>query len=186
MEQKPWKWLEKMVRKTLNPKASTAFSMKSHGLICWLWCSLGRGWARRTDTWAGVGPAVLMDFLQPVGLCVRTQTLGVFFSCWGNLFLFLKMHKLQVIYFLFCFFSIQFAPGVNSLSFSFCWGGGGRVVDDKTDSGGCELYYWTSASQNTFLSKCGMCFLRQQITPSPQWSYLGLASSLQSEEVIYE
>ena len=29
MEQKPWKWLEK--RKTLNPKESTALSMKGHG-----------------------------------------------------------------------------------------------------------------------------------------------------------
>ena len=29
--------------------------------------------------WAEVGPAVLMDFPQPVGLCVRTQALGFFF-----------------------------------------------------------------------------------------------------------
>ena len=32
------------------------------------------------------------------------------------------------------------------------------VVNDKTVTGGCELYYRTSASQNTFLSKCGMRF----------------------------
>ena len=46
---------------------------------CWLWCSPGRGWRRRRGMWAGVGPAALMDFPQPVGLCVRTQVLGFFF-----------------------------------------------------------------------------------------------------------
>ena len=90
---------------------------------CWPWCSPGRGWRRRRGMWAGVGPAALMDFPQPVGLCVRTQALGFFFffffSYWGNLFLFLKMHKLRVISFLFCSFSIQFAPGINSLPFLF-------------------------------------------------------------------
>ena len=90
--------------------------------------------------WAGVSPAALMDFPQPVGLCVRTQVLGFFFFFFFPFVAnYLKMHKLRVISFLFCSFSIQFAPGINSLPFSFCWGGVGKVVDDKTITGGCEL-----------------------------------------------
>ena len=62
-------------------------------------------------------------FCSPWAFVLGHKHCFFFFSCWGNLFLFLKMHKLQVIYFLFCSFSIQFAPGINSLPFSFCWGG---------------------------------------------------------------
>lgn len=88
------------------------------------------------------------------------------------------MHKPQVITFLFCFFSIQFAPGVNSLSFSFV-----GVVDDKTDSGGCELLmnfclplFWANV-------ECVSDSKSLQVHSEVIW---GLHSALQSEEVIYE
>ena len=50
----------------------------------------------------------------------------------GASFLFVEMHQLQVIYFLFCPFSIQLALGMNSLPFSFCEGVGGRLAGDRT------------------------------------------------------
>ena len=92
-------------------------------------------------------------FCSPWAFVLGHKHCFFFFSCWGNLFLFLKMHKLQVIYF--CF-----VPSASSLLLAstvcpFLFVG---VVNDKTVTGGCELYYRTSASQNTFLSKCGMRF----------------------------
>lgn len=59
----------------------------------------------------------------PSGLYLKHCTsFGPFLT--GASFLFVKMHKLQVIYFSFCSSSIQFASGMNSLSCVLGRGGG--------------------------------------------------------------
>ena len=95
---------------------------------CWLWCSPGRGWRRRRGMWAGVGPAALMDFPQPVGHCVRTQALFFFFPVEATYFYYWRCISYGL--FPFCFVpsaSSLLLASTASLFFllGWCWEGGG-------------------------------------------------------------